>query len=395
MENMANKKTLLIIAIVVVVSVATAFAFYMNGEKNGEGEGPVRYKDIPVQRATFQIIVSANGIVKPIDRIQLKSKASGEIMEIPIDEGMFVKKGDLIARLDQKDEDAAVKQAQADLDIAKAELNQAERVYERRRKLFEADLISAEELGQMDLNLAVAKGKLVRATTILDRAKERLAESVVRAPIDGVILQKYVEKGQIISSGVSNVSGGSPIVDLASMSSVYIEAGIDEIDIGKIKPGQTATVIAEASPNLKYQGKIVRIAPESRVDQNVTLFDIVIEVQNTDGRLKSGMNTTIEVTIVDKPDVLLIPAVALQGPDRPGERLKHPQVLMKKGDSYTLHDITVGLSDFKDVEILSGLSDGDVVGIPMVSRLQEENDRLENRIRSSRGFGNSSSRPAR
>ncbi len=386
--NMDKKKTLLIIALVVVVFVATAFAVLMNGEDRGDATR-VRYKDIPVNRATFQIVVTADGIVKPIDRIELKSKASGEIVEIPVEEGMFVKAGALIARLDQKDELAAVKQAQADLDIAKAELNQAERVYERRKKLYEADLISEEELGQIDLNLAVAKGGLVRAETILDRAKERLAESVVRAPVDGVILQKYVEKGQIIASGVSNVSGGSPIVDIASMKSVYIEAGIDEIDIGKIRPGQTADVIAQASPNLKYHGKIIRIAPESRVDQNVTLFDILIEVENTDGKLKSGMNTTIEVMIVDKPDVLILPAVAVQSSGKPGEKMKNPKVLVKEGDRYTERSITIGLADFKDVEILEGLNEGDLVGIPMTSRLQEANDRLEDRIRSSRGFGNS------
>jgi len=389
---MANKKTLLIIAIVVVVSVATAFAFYINGEDSPRNDGAVRYKDIQVVRTTFQIMVAANGIVKPIDRIEIKSKASGEIMAIPVEEGMFVKTGELIAMLDQKDESAAVKQAQADLDIAIAELNQAQRVYDRRKKLFDADLISEEELGQIDLSLAVAKGGLVRATTILDRAKERLAESVVRAPVDGVILQKYVEKGQIIASGVSNVSGGSPIVDIASMGSVYIEAGIDEIDIGKIQPGQDAVVIAESSPDLKYHGKIVRIAPESRIEQNVTLFDIIIEVEKTDGKLKSGMNTNIEVMIVDKPDVLILPAVSLQGSDKAGEKMKNPQVLIKDGSSYTPRDITIGLSDFPYIEILSGLTEGDVVGIPMTSRLQEANDRLENRIRSSRGFGNSGSR---
>jgi RND family efflux transporter MFP subunit len=390
--NMGKKKIFYFIGIVIIVSVATTFAYYLNGRGDHGGDRVLRYKDIPVQRATFQVMVSANGIVRPIDRIEIKSKASGEIVEIPVEEGLFVKKGELIARLDQKDESAAVKQAQADLDIARAELNQAQRVFDRRRKLFDADLISEEELGGIELNLAVAKGGLVRATTTLDRAKERFSESVVRAPVDGVILQKYVEKGQIIASGVSNVSGGSPIVDIAAMGSVYIEAGIDEIDIGKIEPGQPAIIVAEASPDLKYHGKIVRIAPESRIDQNVTLFDIIIEVENIDRKLKSGMNTTIEVMIINKPDVLMVPAVAVQGASEVGKKPVAPGVLLKTGDGYEFREITIGLSDFKDVEILSGLEEGDVVGVAMTSRLQEANDRLEDRIRSSRGFGNTKGR---
>ena len=134
---------------------------------------------------------------------------------------------------------------------------------------------------------------------------------MARAPIDGIILQKYVEEGQIIASGVSNVSGGTPIVDIADMNSVYIEAGIDEIDIGKILAGQSATIIAEAYPNIKFRGKIVRIAPEAKIEQNVTLFDVIVEVVNTEGKLKSGMNTSIEITIKKEENVLLVPTAAL------------------------------------------------------------------------------------
>ena len=157
-------------------------------------------------------------------------------------------------------ESAAVKQAEADLDIAKAELAQAQRSFERRDQLFQENLISEEERDQIELSLAVAKGKLVQSSTTLERARERFSESVVRAPIDGVILQKYVEEGQIIASGVSNVSGGTAIVDIADMRSVYIEAGIDEIDIGKIRVGQAVAVEAEAYPQLKFRGSVIRIA---------------------------------------------------------------------------------------------------------------------------------------
>jgi HlyD family secretion protein len=322
-----------------------------------------------------------------MDRIEIKSKASGLIEELPVEEGDFVHKGQLIARLDQKDERTALAQAQADLDIARAELKQAKRTFDRRKELFERDLVSREELDESEQNSAVAQGRLVRAQTVLDRAKERLSESIVRAPIDGIILKKSVEQGQIIASGVTNVSGGTPIVDIADMRSVYVEAGIDEIDIGKVQIEQSATVVAEAYPELQFNGEVVRIAPEAKIEQNVTLFNVVIAVENTDGKLKSGMNTTIQITIVNKEHVLLAPAVALQVSSEPGDRSKTRTVLLKQGSQFVPHQVEIGMSNFKQAEILSGLKQGDILGVPMTSRLKEENERLEDRIRSSRSFG--------
>lgn len=384
---MKIKRNGLLIGVTVLVLSVVVLFLVINGQTRDTKNPETRFKEIAVQRGTFQVSVSANGIVKPIDRIEMKSKASGEIVELPVEVGDYVKKGQLIARLDQKDEKAAVEQARADLDIAKAELKQAQKTYDRRNKLYESDLISEEERDQIELSLAVARGKLVQASSALERAEERLSESVVRAPIDGIILQKYVEKGQIIASGVSNVGGGSPIVDIADMSSVYVEAGIDEIDIGKVKVGQPVKVTAEAYPQLEFEGKIVRIAPEAKIEQNVTLFDVIIEVANPEGKLKSGMNTAIEITILKKENVLLIPTIALRQPTQSSSKPKFQMVLLKEGDHFRKQKVKVGISNFKQVEIVSGLKEGDILGVPMNSRLKSENQWLENRIKSSRSFG--------
>ena len=418
-SNMRFSKTSLIILAIVIAAIA-GLAYWGLAESPAEDSGAeMKYKEVTVTRGTFQEMVSANGIVRPIDRIEIKSKASGEIVALPVEQGDFVKKGDLIARLDQKDESAAVKQAEADLDIAKAELAQAQRSFERRDQLFQENLISEEERDQIELSLAVAKGKLVQSSTTLERARERFSESVVRAPIDGVILQKYVEEGQIIASGVSNVSGGTAIVDIADMRSVYIEAGIDEIDIGKIRVGQAVAVEAEAYPQLKFRGSVIRIAPEAKIEQNVTLFDVIVEVENPEGKLKSGMNSTIEITIVNEENVLLVPAMAFQsanqaesrsgswgenraegrpgngGEGRSGSRAEsrgtgnERTVLLKENGRYVPRQVRVGRSNFKQAIVLDGLAEGDVLGVPMVSRLKAENDQLEQRIRNSRSFGSS------
>ncbi|MFQ6116386.1 MAG: efflux RND transporter periplasmic adaptor subunit, partial [bacterium] len=196
---MSASKLRIIIGLVIVILVTGSFVVLRNNEKWDKAKGDVpRFKEIPVEYGTFEIVVSASGVVKPIDRVEIKSKASGRVEELPIEEGDFVEKDDLIARLDQKDVRAEVEQARADLDIAEAELTQAQHTYDRRDQLFQKGLISEEEKDQIILALAQAKGKLVRARTILDQAKERLSETIVRAPISGIILQKYVEEGQII-----------------------------------------------------------------------------------------------------------------------------------------------------------------------------------------------------
>lgn len=380
----------LIFILAVVVIVVGGFYLYKNDQSGEAAENHIKYKEFSVTRGTFQTEVSANGVVTPIDRVEIKSKASGRIDELPIEEGDFVKKDQLICRLDPTDVQAEVDQAKANLDIAEAELTTAQNTYDRQIKLFDKGLISAEARDQASLALAQAKGKMVSARVSLDQANTRLSETTVRSPINGVILQKYVEVGQIIASGISNVSGGTPIADIASMASVYVEAGIDEIDVGKINIGQPAKIVAEAYPRLTFHGKIIRIAPEATVEQNVTLFNVVIEVENKDGKLKSGMNATAEITVAKEDNVLLVPTMALSPVEGPDSRFTR-QTFLKKGNEYVPQDVEIGLSDFKETVVQKGLNEGDVVGVPMVSRLKDQNDEMEQRIRSMRSFGTTGS----
>jgi HlyD family secretion protein len=375
-------------AVVVVASLYT----YNSLRSEEAGQEAVRYKEFPLEKGTFISSVSASGEVLPIDRIEIKSKASGLIEELPVEQGDFVSKGELICRLDQTDVKAELEQAQADLDIAEAELKQAQNMYERRQQLFEKGLISEEELDQNDLSVAQAKGNLVRARTALDQAETRLSETIIKSPIDGIVLQKYVEVGQIISSGISNVGGGTAIVDIADMTHVHVEAGVDEIDVGKVKVGQPALATAEAYPELTFSGEIIRIAPEAEVVQNVTLFDVVIQVENTEGLLKSGMNATVEITIAKEEDVLVVPAIVLSESQGSGGNRKIRQVLLKQGDKFVPHEVEIGLSDLQQAVVISGLKEGDVLGVPITSRLMADNQRMEEHIKSTQSFSTSGSK---
>jgi HlyD family secretion protein len=385
---MMTRQPLVVIA---ACLAATALACFSQVDDSARAQVGPKYKEVTATRGPFRIAVTANGLVRPIDRIELKSKASGEVVELPIEVGDAVAKGQLIAKLDQVEERAELAQTRADRDIARAELALAEKNFERRKKLLSSDVISTEAHDETELVLAVARSKLVQATTAFERARERMEDTVISAPVDGIILQKYVEEGQIIASGVSNVGGGTPIADIADMRNVYIEAGVDEIDIGKIAVAQRATIRSEAFPEQPYVGEVVRIAPEARLEQNVTLFDVVVLVENTDVKLKSGMNATVEIVIVDEPDTLVIPAAAIQEPDASRGVAREPWpasvVLVKNADGYGAREIRTGRTDYRVVEVLDGLEEGEVLGIPMVSRLKKEHDQIEARIRNRQSFG--------
>ena len=379
---------------VVAIAVGAALACFSQADDSARVSNGPAYKEVTAERGPLRITVTASGLVRPIDRIELKSKASGEVVALPIEVGDAVAKGDLIARLDQVEERADLAQAEANRDIAQAELALAEKNFERRQKLLGRDVISKESHDQTELELAVARGKLVQAATALKRAQDRMKDTVIAAPVDGTILQKYVEEGQIIASGVSNVGGGTPIADIADMRVVYVAAGVDEIDIGKIYVGQQATVRSEAFPEQIYSGEVVRIAPEARVEQNVTLFDVVVQVENAEERLKSGMNATVAIVVVDEPDALVIPVAAVQEEERSlaATHAQPPEafVLVKEGPRYLPRKIRTGRTDYRVIEVLDGLAAGDVLGIPMVSRLKEEHDAIEARLRDRQGFGSAS-----
>ena len=387
-----KRSTWFILGFAFIAVLLSGVYLYGNLSSEEATRGPMRYKEFPVRQGSFVSSVSASGVVLPIDRVQIKSKASGLVEELPVEEGDIVARGDLICRLDQTDVRAEVEQSQADLDIALAELRQAENTSDRRRQLYDRGLISEEELDQFDLALAQAKGRLIRARTNLDQANTRLDETVVTAPITGVILQKYVEVGQIISSGISNVGGGTAIVDIADMTLLHIEAGIDEIDVGKVRVGQLARVFAEAYPDLTFTGEIIRIAPEAKVVQNVTLFNVVIQVENSEGLLKSGMNSTVEITVVREDNVLLVPTMTLSEPRGQSREPNQRQVLLRQGEEFVPQTVEIGKGDMSLTIIVSGLSEGDLVGVPMTSRLMEDNARMEQRIKSTRSFGSGGSK---
>ena len=372
-----------------------------------------------LKRITSPITVSSTGIVQPVLTVDLKSKASGEIIELPIEEGDYVKKGDLIAKLDAKTTKNIHDQAVADLEVAKKNLSMMKKESERQQELYDKKLISELAYENSLLEKERANSSLVKAKTNLEDAKERLSDTVIKSPIDGIVLKKFVEKGQIIASGISAVSGGTTIAAVADLSKASIRTSVDEVDIGQIEPGQDAIVIAESFPDRTFRGQVLRVHPQANVTQNVTTFDVTIEVDNSDKLLMAGMNASVDITAGFVENALLVPREALTdmrnivrmvggmpggGNRRPGgnnsgmrqgggqnsgqphgekAKSKKPSkmiIVIKNGEEIPQR-VELGLSNFEMAEVLSGVEEGDTVLTTITSKALQDREAFLERMR--------------
>ncbi|MCI0331482.1 MAG: efflux RND transporter periplasmic adaptor subunit [candidate division Zixibacteria bacterium] len=293
---------------VVVVGVVLAFARSNRKEKNGAAT----LKIARVTRGNLLASITATGIARPIQTVELKSKASGEIIALPIDAGDYVKKGDLICKLDQTTAKNDHEQAKADYEVGLAAEKKQKKEFDRILELFEKKLVSEVERDNAELAYQQAHSQRVRAEAALSTAAERLAETELKAPIDGIILRKDVEAGQVISSGVSSVSGGTTIALLANLDKVNVLADVDETDIGRVKVGQTVKAVADAFPDQEFVGRVLKVAPLAKVEQNVTTFEVTAEVDNPRHLLKSGMNANVQIMTAEARNVLLVPNEAVK-----------------------------------------------------------------------------------
>lgn len=264
-----------------------------------------------VVRQDLRITAEATGQLEPIRQVEVKSKASGEVLSILVDTGDEVEAGALLARVDPRDVENAFNQAQADLDVARARLDIARSQLERSRQLLESGVITEQENEARVLEFANAQAALVRAETNLELARLRLTDVTIRAPLAGTILQKSVEEGQVIQSAAGSVSGGTTLMIMAALDRMQVRTLVDETDVGQINPGMDATVRVEAFPGRVFQGKVEKIEPQAVVQQNVTNFPVIVTLDNREGLLKPGMNAEVQVLVSERPRALLLPNSAV------------------------------------------------------------------------------------
>jgi len=273
---------------------------------------PPVYQLVPVVTRDIVVSASAAGAVEPITTVEVKSKASGEIIQVLVETGDAVTPGRRLIQVDQRVPQNALVQAEADLEVAQAELTNSQSQLRRSEELFKTQSITEQEYDNARLAAANARARQVRAERSLEDAKIAWEDTDVRAPIAGVVIERNVEVGTVISSATSNVGGGTVLLRMANLDTVQVRAMVDETDIGKIQPGMAVSILVDAYPNRPFDGQVLKIEPQAITQQNVTMFPVLVRIANRQGLLKPGMNAEVEMHVGRRENVLAVPNAALR-----------------------------------------------------------------------------------
>ncbi len=268
-----------------------------------------------IQRRDIVVNAEATGIIEPINVIEVKSKtASGQVTKMSIEIGTFVKPGDLIVQIDTTDLHTQFEQSKADLAAATSNFEVAKAQLARQQQLFKERIITQSELETAQTAYANAQATLLRNQGTRDLNAQRLTDATVRASVTGTIITKPVSLGQVIQAGGGSVSGGSVIATMADLTKVRARALVNETDIGAVAAGQPATVTVDAFPDRVFRGIVEKIEPSATVQQNVTMFPVLISLDNSDGLLRPGMNGEVAVLTDERLGVIAVPNDAIRSP---------------------------------------------------------------------------------
>jgi HlyD family secretion protein len=280
-----NRKRLIGAIAPIVVIGGIAGAFVVNGREAPSTNGnSLEYAVVDLR--DMEILAEAAGQIEPIRVVEVKSKASGDVLRLHVDTGDQIRQGTLLAEIDPRDVRNAYLQAEADLEVARARLGTSEAQKRRVEELRRANVVTEQEYESSLLEEANARAQYVKAQTSLELARERMNDVTIRAPIDGTIISKQVEVGDIIASASQNISGGTTLYMMADLSEMQVRALIDETDLGRIEPGMPTRVQVEAFPGRTFHGSVLKIEPQAVVEQNVTMFPVLVRLDNREGLLR-------------------------------------------------------------------------------------------------------------
>jgi len=337
-------------AIISLIFIVIIFFIFNGGGSNSKTKA--RLKFAKVKKGEMVYSITATGTIEPLRKFEIKSIASGKIINMPVDTGSRVRTGGLICQIDPLEDQSNFEKAKAKLDVSRLRLTKAKNDLKRQQELFKNKFISSSQLETYRLKLAEAKSEYTTSKFSRDNAKKKYNETWVTSPITGTILQKYVEKGQIISSGSYSASGGTKIAIIANLNQVYIKAMVAETDIARIKRGQKSVISVDAYAAKKFSGTVYKVEPMAVIEQNVTSFMVTVRINNPNQILKPGMNASVIITTDKLKDRILVPYNAVK-------RLrKKPYIFIKTKRGLKAKRVKIGKTNYEEIEIKRGLRPG-------------------------------------
>ena len=310
---------------VIALLIAAAGFYYFKSRKP-----EITYKTVKLERGTIVSTVSATGNLSAVTTIQVGTQVSGTIQKLYVDYNSRVKKGQAIAEIDPSLFNASVEQSQgnylvAEANLLKAKVNlaDAERTLQRNRKLLADGIISQ---GDFDLSetawqaakasVKAAEGSVAQTRGSLMQSKTNLRYSIIRSPVDGIVISRAVDVGQTVAASFQTPTLFTIAQDLTKMQ---IEVSVDEADISRIKLGQSASFTVDAYPEQRFEGAVAQVRSSPVVNQNVVTYVVVVNVDNRELKLKPGMTANVSVVVAKKDDIVKIPPAALRFKPKEGD----------------------------------------------------------------------------
>lgn len=345
-------------------STAIAFSVACGGSAAPEAAVPVPTPAVDVQAVkaesgTVEAALELSGNLAPRARVGIKPRVPGALERVLVDIGASVREGQTVATIDRREIDAQADAAEATVNVAKAGVDAADAALsnaatelERARNLFEKGALPRQRLDAAETanKASLAQRELARATLAQTNAAQRRAREVQRdttlsSPVSGHVVERNYDPGAI--------PGELPVVVVADLRVLKLEAGVSELDAGRLKVGMPAEVIVQARSGERYKGELAAIAPE--VDERNRHFRVEIRVPNPEAVLLSGMYATARIVTKSSNTGVVVPREAVT--TRAGARV----ALVVQGDTVKAVPVTEGLNDGQRVQILAGLAVGDIV----------------------------------
>lgn len=396
---MKRKSIIQLISVVIIISVAVIILKACQSAKS-----EIKIETTTVSKGSISNTVTATGTIQAIKTVAVGTQVSGVIKKIYVDFNSIVKKGQILARIDETPLRAALDQSKSTVESAAADLQYKKTNYERYKALFEKQLIAKSDYDQAVLNYDQAKANLANANSNYDRNKINLEYATIYSPIDGVVLNRAVDEGQTVAASFNTPTLFSIANDLTRMR---VEANVDEADIGQVKLGQRVEFNVDAYQDTKFTGTVTQIRLQPVVTSNVVTYTVIIEAPNPEKKLMPGMTANASIFVDEANDLLVVDNKALHfTPDSKlmGEYMKKfPQMAkskinqklakkvksnvgnndksttlwIKKGNEIEPVEVTTGLSDGINMEIKSGVSEGDKVIFAMQSITNSDTTKQE------------------
>jgi HlyD family secretion protein len=318
-------KKRMLVAGVLLIAGAAAVAYAKRG--SDAKVPPLKYRASVVDIGSITHTVTATGTINPVALVNVGSQVSGTVVELKADFNDRVKKGQVLLKLDPTIFNAQVGQARASVASAQASARLAQASYERNKQLVAQNFVSSLALDQSRRELDVARANQQLANAQLERALADVNNSVIRSPIDGVIIKRTIDLGQTVAASFNTPNLFQIAQDLTKMQ---IDTSVSEADVGALKDGLPARFVVDAYPSREFNATMRQFRLAPNVVQNVVTYNVVLDVDNKDELLKPGMTAQVRLVVDNRPKALRIPTAALRFRPSEDEQEKERKALAEK-----------------------------------------------------------------